>query len=86
MRWHAGRSRYSGCSACVQRVFGRRSAMRSANVRRKARRMRSGCAEENAPAMPARPNARRTRGAPRFGAMRRDGRIARAQPTACAGK
>ncbi|MDW9240494.1 hypothetical protein C7S16_0342 [Burkholderia thailandensis] len=44
--------------------------------------MRSGCAEENAPAMPA----RRTRGAPRFGAMRRDGRIARAQPTACAGK
>ncbi|PNE73337.1 hypothetical protein A8H37_14900 [Burkholderia thailandensis] len=60
--------------------------MRPANVRRKARRMRSGCAEEDAPAMPARPNARRTRGAPRFGAMRRDGRIARAQPTACAGK
>ncbi|NOK52812.1 hypothetical protein C7270_07490 [Burkholderia thailandensis] len=69
--------RSAGIRQTFGHAFGKRPAKSTADVQRMCGRKRAGH---------ARPAARRTRGAPRFGAMRRDGRIARAQPTACAGK
>ncbi|EDK56266.1 hypothetical protein BMAJHU_C0482 [Burkholderia mallei JHU] len=44
------------------------------------------CPAECTPAMRARPLVRRARGACRCGALRHAGRVASAQPAACAGK
>ncbi|APY94538.1 hypothetical protein BGI50_17540 [Burkholderia pseudomallei] len=96
MLGHAGRSRFNGVlTACWPRL-GKRSqafsgysaggANRSPKGAAKTRRMCRECPAESTPAMRARPLVRRARGACRCGALRHAGRIAPAQPAACAGK
>ncbi|APF92257.1 hypothetical protein AQ731_05800 [Burkholderia pseudomallei] len=96
MLGHAGRSRFNGVLAAarqafagVQQVFGGYSAggaKRSSKGAAKTRRMCRECPAESTPAMRARPLVRRARGACRCGALRHAGRVAPAQPAACAGK
>ncbi|RIV65625.1 hypothetical protein D2V84_29270 [Burkholderia pseudomallei] len=81
----AARQAFAG----VQRVFGGYSAggaKRSPKGAAKTRRMCRECPAESTPAMRARPLVRRARGACRCGALRHAGRVAPAQPAACAGK
>ncbi|APZ20332.1 hypothetical protein BURPS305_1503 [Burkholderia pseudomallei 305] len=96
MLGHAGRSRFNGVLAAarqafagVQQVFGGYSAggaKRSSKGAAKTRRMCRECPAESTPAMRARPLVRRAHGACRCGALRHAGRVAPAQPAACAGK
>ncbi|TPA26193.1 hypothetical protein DIJ61_11135 [Burkholderia pseudomallei] len=81
----AARQAFAG----VQQVFGGYSAggaKRSSKGAAKTRRMCRECPAESTPAMRARPLVRRARGACRCGALRHAGRVASAQPAACAGK
>ncbi|RPA04306.2 hypothetical protein EGT65_09760 [Burkholderia mallei] len=95
MLGHAGRSRFNGVLAAarqafagVQRVFGggrqtlvERRGEDATNVPRMSGGMHAGDARSS-----ARPLVRRARGACRCGALRHAGRVASAQPAACAGK
>ncbi|ONC57428.1 hypothetical protein AQ917_23060 [Burkholderia pseudomallei] len=98
MLGHAGRSRFNGVLAAarqafagVQQVFGGYSAggaKRSSKGAAKTRRMCRECPAESTPAMRARPLVRSSARPPsaRRVPLRHAGRVAPAQPAACAGK
>lgn len=90
MLGHAGRSRFNGVLTACWPQLGKRSqafsgysaggAKRSSKGAAKTRRMCRECPAESTPAMRARPpSARRV-------PLRHAGRVAPAQPAACAGK